>query len=51
MSLLAATKVMSHSAILIVFQFDVDEETAEKLYGKLLELEKQTLEKYSDLLD
>ncbi|KFP43486.1 3-keto-steroid reductase, partial [Chlamydotis macqueenii] len=29
----------------------VDEETAEKLYQKLLELEKQTLEKYSDLLD
>ncbi|XP_075567074.1 3-keto-steroid reductase/17-beta-hydroxysteroid dehydrogenase 7 isoform X2 [Pelecanus crispus] len=29
----------------------VDEETAEKFYQKLLELEKQVLEKYSDLLD
>ncbi|NXE04186.1 DHB7 reductase, partial [Lophotis ruficrista] len=29
----------------------VDEETAEKLYQKLLELEEQTLEKYSDLLE
>lgn len=41
----------SYSATLIVFQLDVDEETAEKLYEKLLELEKQTLERYSDLLD
>ncbi|KAM6305592.1 3-keto-steroid reductase/17-beta-hydroxysteroid dehydrogenase 7 isoform 2-T2 [Aegotheles albertisi] len=32
-------------------KMDVDEETAEKLYQKLLELEKQTLERYSDLLD
>ncbi|NXL58650.1 DHB7 reductase, partial [Chordeiles acutipennis] len=32
-------------------KIDVDEETAEKLYQKLMELEKQTLEKYSDLLD
>ncbi|KFZ47010.1 3-keto-steroid reductase, partial [Antrostomus carolinensis] len=32
-------------------KIDVDEETAEKLYQKLVELEKQTLEKYSDLLD
>lgn len=30
---------------------DVDEEIAEKFYQKLLELEKQSLEKYSDLLD
>lgn len=32
-------------------KMDVDEETAEKFYQKLLELEKETLEKYSDLLD
>ncbi|XP_074008445.1 3-keto-steroid reductase/17-beta-hydroxysteroid dehydrogenase 7 isoform X2 [Numenius arquata] len=32
-------------------KMDVDEEIAEKFYQKLLELEKQTLEKYSDLLD
>ncbi|XP_075012707.1 3-keto-steroid reductase/17-beta-hydroxysteroid dehydrogenase 7 isoform X3 [Calonectris borealis] len=32
-------------------KIDVDEETAEKFYQKLLELEKQTLERYSDLLD
>ncbi|KAM6415260.1 3-keto-steroid reductase/17-beta-hydroxysteroid dehydrogenase 7 isoform 2-T2 [Rhynochetos jubatus] len=32
-------------------KIDVDEEMAEKFYQKLLELEKQTLEKYSDLLD
>ncbi|KFO05281.1 3-keto-steroid reductase, partial [Balearica regulorum gibbericeps] len=32
-------------------KIDVDEETAEKLYQKLLELEKQALERYSDLLD
>lgn len=37
--------------VLNVFQMDVDEETAEKFYQKLLELEKETLEKYSDLLD
>jgi len=30
---------------------DVDGETAEKFYQKLLELEKQALERYSDLLD
>lgn len=39
------------SALLIIFQLDVDEETAEKFYQKLLELEEQTLEKYGDLLD
>ncbi|XP_074762892.1 3-keto-steroid reductase/17-beta-hydroxysteroid dehydrogenase 7 isoform X3 [Athene noctua] len=32
-------------------RMDVDEETAEEFYQKLLELEKQTLERYSDLLD
>ncbi|XP_009318959.1 PREDICTED: 3-keto-steroid reductase [Pygoscelis adeliae] len=32
-------------------KIDVDEETAEKFYQKLLELEKQALERYSDLLD
>ncbi|NWH74318.1 DHB7 reductase, partial [Piaya cayana] len=32
-------------------QIDVDEETAEEFYQKLLELEKQALERYSDLLD
>ncbi|NXX17207.1 DHB7 reductase, partial [Podargus strigoides] len=32
-------------------KIDMDEETAEKFYQKLLELEKQTLERYSDLLD
>ncbi|KAM9379126.1 3-keto-steroid reductase/17-beta-hydroxysteroid dehydrogenase 7 isoform 2-T2 [Phaethornis superciliosus] len=32
-------------------KMDVDDETAEKFYQKLLELEKQTLERYSDLLD
>ncbi|NXY72927.1 DHB7 reductase, partial [Glareola pratincola] len=32
-------------------KMDVDEEIAEKFYQKLLELEKQTLERYSDLLD
>ncbi|NP_001264436.2 3-keto-steroid reductase/17-beta-hydroxysteroid dehydrogenase 7 isoform 2 [Gallus gallus] len=32
-------------------KLDVDEETAEKFYQKLLELEGQTLEKYGDLLD
>ncbi|KFQ00601.1 3-keto-steroid reductase, partial [Haliaeetus albicilla] len=32
-------------------KLDVDEETAEKFYQKLLELEKETLERYSDLLD
>eukprot|EP00076_Gallus_gallus_P003776 NP_001264436.1 3-keto-steroid reductase isoform 2 [Gallus gallus] len=32
-------------------KLDVDEETAEKFYQKLLELEEQTLEKYGDLLD
>ncbi|XP_031451631.1 3-keto-steroid reductase isoform X3 [Phasianus colchicus] len=32
-------------------KIDVDEETAEKFYQKLLELEEQTLEKYGDLLD
>lgn len=37
--------------VLSVFQMDVDEETAEKFYQKLLELEKEALEKYSDLLD
>lgn len=30
---------------------DVDEDTAEEFYQKLLELEEQTLEKYRDLLD
>lgn len=30
---------------------DVDEDTAEEFYQKLLELEEQTLEKYCDLLD
>ncbi|XP_005528695.1 PREDICTED: 3-keto-steroid reductase isoform X2 [Pseudopodoces humilis] len=32
-------------------KMDVDEDTAEKFYQKLLELEEQTLEKYRDLLD
>ncbi|NXT53706.1 DHB7 reductase, partial [Pluvianellus socialis] len=32
-------------------KMDVDEEIAEQLYQKLLELEKQALERYSDLLD
>lgn len=32
-------------------KMDVDEDTAEKFYQKLLELEEQTLEKYHDLLD
>ncbi|EOA95796.1 3-keto-steroid reductase, partial [Anas platyrhynchos] len=32
-------------------KMDVDEETAEKFYQKLLELEEQTLERYGDLLD
>ncbi|KAF2984706.1 hypothetical protein EK904_003573, partial [Melospiza melodia maxima] len=32
-------------------KMDVDEDTAEKLYQKLLELEEQSLEKYHDLLD
>lgn len=38
-------------SLLILFQMDVDEETAEKFYQKLLELEEQTLERYGDLLD
>lgn len=41
----------SHSAVFLLFQMDVDEDTAEKFYEKLLELEEQTLEKYRDLLD
>ncbi|KAK4819576.1 hypothetical protein QYF61_008253 [Mycteria americana] len=32
-------------------KINVDEEIAEKFYQKLLELEKETLERYSDLLD
>nr|XP_013045653.2 3-keto-steroid reductase/17-beta-hydroxysteroid dehydrogenase 7 [Anser cygnoides] len=32
-------------------KMDVDEETAEKFYQKLLELEEQALERYGDLLD
>lgn len=36
---------------LALFQMDVDEETAEKFYQKLLELEEQALERYGDLLD
>lgn len=38
-------------SLLTLFQMDVDEETAEKFYQKLLELEEQTLERYGDLLD
>lgn len=41
----------SHRTVFLVFQMDVDEDIAEKLYQKLLELEEQTLEKYRDLLD
>lgn len=51
MSALTTTKVMVSQCCFLAFQMDVDEDTAEKFYQKLLELEEQTLEKYHDLLD